>query len=203
MPRGLYPEVESARLAARAVAAAVVFSVAAVAAVLHAQGVGAEALPVLAALSVVGAVLSWRAIRRSRLLEEGIRRFDAWCGGAERAARGASGVYYCSREGFIVCFDPLLGRVHVAAGRVAGSVEAPERPDYRCTLRVKGEASEEGGTRVFRGVLYAPMPGSPGRLARIEGFEIYAAVGPEGPDGAADKLLGIARRLGAGGAQGS
>lgn len=201
----MYPEVESARLAGRVLVAVVALSIAAVAAVLAYTGAGAAvSAAVLAGFTLAGSMVSWRALGRPEILARKIGSFDSWCGGAERALRGASGVYYCRRGEFIVCYDPLIDRVHVVKGRESGSLRDPGRPDYRCTLRVKGvEREYGGGVHVFQGILYAPQPGRPGILVRVDGVEASVFVDCGDPAGAANRLLELAGRLGAEGAEGS
>ncbi len=179
-------------------------SILAVAAVLGYKGVGASvAIPFLAMLSVAGTLVVRRAMERPRVLGRKISSFDSWCGRAERAVRGPSGVYYCRRGEAIVCFDPLLDRVHVIRGSASGVIRDPGRPDYRCTLRVKGHESEMGEVTVFFGVLYAPQPGSPGKLVKVEGVEAHAFIDCGDPASVADKLVRLVERLGVEGATGS
>jgi len=200
----LYPEVESARLAGRVLLAISTASILAVAIVLGYMGINAGiAISLLAALTVAGALVVRRALERPRVLGRKISSFDSWCGGAERAVRGPSGIYYCKRGDAIVCFDPLLDRVHVVKGLASGSIRDPGRPDYRCTLRVKGYESEAGDATVFFGVLYAPHPGSPGKLVKVEGVEVHALIECGDPVGVADKLLRLVERLGGKGVTGS
>ena len=200
----MYPEVESARLAGRALLALSAASLLAVAAVLGYKGVDAVVASLtLTSLAVIGALIVRKAMERPRVLGRKIGSFDAWCGGAERAARGSSGVYYCERGDIIVCFDPLLDRVHAVKGAVSDVIRDPGRPDYRCTLRVKGRESEVGGARVFFGTLYAPKPGLPGKLVKVDGVEAYYFIDCGDPAGAADKLLSLLERLGGERATGS
>jgi hypothetical protein len=200
----LYPEVESARLAGRALLVLSVVSLLAAAVVLGYKGVDARITTfILIVLAVIEALIVQRAMERPRVLDRKIRSFDAWCGGAERAVRGSSGVYYCERSDVILCFDPLLDRVHVVRGATSGLIRDPGRPDYRCTLRVKGYESEVGDARVFFGTLYAPQPGSPGKLVKVDGVEAYAFIDCGDPAGVADKLLRLVERLGGERATGS
>lgn len=200
----MYPEVESAKLVGRMLLVTSAASILAVAAVLGYKGVGASvAIPFLAMLSVAGTLVVRRAMERPRVLGRKISSFDSWCGRAERAVRGPSGVYYCRRGEAIVCFDPLLDRVHVIRGSASGVIRDPGRPDYRCTLRVKGHESEMGEVTVFFGVLYAPQPGSPGKLVKVEGVEAHAFIDCGDPASVADKLVRLVERLGVEGATGS
>ncbi len=200
----MYPEVESAKLAGRALLAVSLVSILAVAVVLGYKGVGTSvAIPFLAVLAAAGALVVRKAVERPRVLGRKISSFDSWCNGAERAVRGSSGVYYCKRGEAIACFDPLLDRVHVVRGTASSVIRDPGRPDYRCTLRVKGHESEVEDVMVFFGVLYAPQPGSPGKLVKVEGVEAHAFIDCGDPASVADKLVRLVERLGVKDATGS